>query len=240
MGLDIVGISNLNIKPVPEGMRAKVTPGKTIKMTEIATKVAMAAGVGAGAEEMQKVLAMMLVTQGLEGAYNEAIKNGKDEIVKPAEIEISPDGEKWEETERDNNQLEHVDWERSMAYYRDNDTKNTGAGRSYGGIGTFCAEFGRLNPDGETLFLPCDGVAYAEECDKNYRMMQTVWPLWSKKYHNCDTATKEERELSDHLDDIMMHDVDFGSFSMDWEKDFFLYTAKCFYYGKTCGLVIYC
>lgn len=251
MGLDIIGVSNMLIKPVPETARAKVTAGKTIKLTELAEKVASAASAGDGMKDMQGILGLILVTNGLEEAYNEAIKNGKDELTKPAKIEVSPEGEAWENKEREDNGLEHIDWERSMAYYKTSESKEECVGRSYSGIGDFRRVFCEMSADGEAPLLPCEGFCYAEECDKNYRMMSKVWPQWHKAYMTVSpektAEVKEgteapncEAKFSEHLDDMMMHCDDYENYGLDWEKEFFLRLAKCFYLGKTCGMVIYC
>ena len=56
-----------------------------------------------------------------------------------------------------------------------------------------------------------------------------------------DSETPDsEAKFSEHLDDMMMHCDDYETYGLDWEKEFFLRLAKCFYLGKTCGFVMYC
>lgn len=255
MGLDIIALSNLLIKPVPEVARAKVTPGKKILLTEIAAKVATSDA--KTPEDMQGFLGLYIITHGLEESYNTALKEDKDFVETPDKIEVSPDGEAWENKEREENGLEHIDWERSRAYYRTSETTEESTGRSYSGVGDFRKMFSTLSGEDAPL-LPCDGVCYAEDCDANYRMMYKVWPKWSEKYMTAasegasgeasasdgadgeDTEAPDERKLSKYLDDIMMYVEDPEVYGMDWEKEFFLRLAKCFYLGKTCGIVYFC
>ena len=218
MGIDIIGASNLIIKPVPKQYRAKLVykePLNTQKLLSALEKTQK--------ENRDGLLALALVTTGAEkNLIDPDFDIKKSDLNVPPTAEISDESYKWEENEKD---LFHVDWQTNNAYYKSPDSEESSVGRSYSGLGSFCRTIKEFT--NEHIYFPCDAILDTSTCFRYYNVLSKTWKLWKDKY-----AT--EYNLPNDISSILLDKCS----DYDWEVEFYIKLAHALKCGSESGIVI--
>lgn len=208
-----VAFSNIVVKNVPNHVKAKVLPKRRITIEEIEM-------FNSSPEHMRDgLLHLYLTVHSIDKIYNKAKAKGETSIDVAPPPEVSPDSEKWEEKEREKNGLVHIDWQRSLTYYRTKGTETYGCNRNHIQVDAIC-DIIRTQLNDSSVCLPRNEVLLSRESEKYYGALSSAWD-----------KDRSKDGSGNSLDNAMVRDDIIYSTT-------FLKIAKCLFNGKSAGIVI--
>lgn len=215
MGIDIIGVSNLEIKEVPDKYKA-ILKYNQLDLSELRKNLN-----NINEKDRNGILHLAIILNGAEHHYLDKDFNihQSNKIETKPDVEVTEEAYSWESKEMELNNLLFVEWSTNKAYYKTIYSKEISIGRSYSGMNDFLNKIKTFTK--EHIYFPYDGTLDRNICNKYEIVMRKIWPEWRNKY--C-------KDLSENIEDICVID-DYD----DWDTEFFVKLYFCLKNGSNDG-----
>lgn len=219
MNINMIGVSNLIIKPVPKQYRAKIIHQESLNKQDIFDNIVKLPN-----NDRKILLSLLLVISGADlNLINPNFDIEKSEIIVPPITKISDEAYQWMDIERNNNNLFYIDWEKNIAYYKTENSEEIVVQRSYTGFISFRNAIKKIT--NEHIYFPANRILDTLTCRRYYNLMSKVWKKWKDIYIE---------KLDDNIDLISLDEIK----NSEYEIEFYIKLTKLLKCASESGIII--